>query len=146
MPRPSRLGGRVGRGDKSEHGPILSPNEGEKDGAPGRSSVTPRTTSREPKAQVSVQTKDANLGHQHQYRGNGTWATSPLASAFIAWMEVKQHSELAQAYSVAEFDLSLVEERGDYVCDETTFSSFVADAENAISREHTLWIARRDRS
>jgi len=69
-----------------------------------------------------------------------------LASAFIAWLEVKQHGELAQAYSVAEFDLSLVEQRALYVNNEASFSSFVADAENAISREHTLWIARRDKS
>jgi conflict system pore-forming effector with SLATT domain len=69
-----------------------------------------------------------------------------LASAFIAWLQVKQHRELAQAYSVAEFDLSLVEERAGHVADQKTLSAFVADAENAISREHTLWIARRDRS
>lgn len=68
------------------------------------------------------------------------------ASVFIAWLQVKQHRELAQAYSVAEFDLSLVEERGRHVADQDLLASFVADAENAISREHTLWIARRDRS
>jgi len=69
-----------------------------------------------------------------------------LASAFIAWLQMKQHKELAQAYSVAEFDLSLAEEQARHVRDEGDFSSFVADAENAISREHTLWIARRDRN
>jgi len=33
VPHPSRFSGRVGRGDDSDRGPILSP-EGEKDGAP----------------------------------------------------------------------------------------------------------------
>ena len=34
----------------------------------------------------------------------------------------------------------------DVLVGEQEFSDFVSDAENAISREHTLWIARRDRA
>jgi hypothetical protein len=89
---PASAGGGLWR--QFRPGPILSPNDGEKHGAPDcisvismkkkgratrrsrpcgidrnyidqcRSSVTPRTLGREPRAQVSVQTKDANLGHQ----------------------------------------------------------------------------------
>jgi hypothetical protein len=33
---------------------------------------------------------------------------------------------------------------GKLVHQEAELSSFVADAETAISREHTLWLARRD--
>jgi hypothetical protein len=69
-----------------------------------------------------------------------------LASAIIAWLQLKQHKELAQSYSVAELELGFIEERARHITTEQEFSDFVSDAENAISREHTLWIARRDRA
>jgi hypothetical protein len=69
-----------------------------------------------------------------------------LAGALIAWLQLKQHKELAQSYSVAELELGFIEEKARHVTTEKEFSDFVSDAENAISREHTLWIARRDRT
>lgn len=69
-----------------------------------------------------------------------------LASALIAWLQVRQYKELAQSYSVAELELGFVQERAKHVVTDGDLSSFVADAENAISREHTLWVARRDRT
>jgi hypothetical protein len=67
-----------------------------------------------------------------------------VAAAFLAWLQVKQHQELAHAYGLAAHELGLIEARAPHVATESEFSSFVADAENAISREHTMWIARRD--
>jgi hypothetical protein len=69
-----------------------------------------------------------------------------VATAFIAWLQIKQHKELSQSYSVAELELSFIQEQAQYVKNDRDLSNFVADAENAISREHILWIARRDRS
>lgn len=69
-----------------------------------------------------------------------------LASALIAWLQLKQHKELAQSYSVAELELGFIEEKARHIMTEEGFSDFVGDAENAVSREHTLWIARRDRA
>jgi hypothetical protein len=69
-----------------------------------------------------------------------------LASALIAWLQLKQHKELAQSYSIAELELGFIEEKARHIATEQEFSDFVSDAENAISREHTLWIARRDRT
>ena len=69
-----------------------------------------------------------------------------VAAAFIAWLQIKQHKELSQSYSVAELELSFIQEQAQFVKNDRDLSKFVADAENAISREHTLWIARRDRS
>lgn len=69
-----------------------------------------------------------------------------LAGALIAWLQLKQHKELAQSYSVAELELGFIEEKARHIMTEPEFSDFVSDAENAISREHTLWIARRDRA
>ena len=68
-----------------------------------------------------------------------------LASALMAWFQLKEHKGLAQSYSIAELELGFIEEKSRYVTTEQEFSDFVTDAESAISREHTLWIARRDR-
>jgi hypothetical protein len=69
-----------------------------------------------------------------------------LSGALIAWLQLKQHKDLAQSYSVAELELGFIEEKARHITSEEEFSDFVGDAENAISREHTLWIARRDRA
>lgn len=66
------------------------------------------------------------------------------AAALLAWLQVKQHQSLAQAYGLAAHELGLIEAQACHVSTEEAFSSFVADAEAAISREHTMWVARRD--
>jgi len=69
-----------------------------------------------------------------------------LASALIAWLQIKQHREIAQPYSIAELELGFIQEQAQHVTNERELSDFVGDAEKAISREHTLWIARRDKT
>ncbi len=71
-------------------------------------------------------------------------AMSVLASAFLAWSQLKRHQESAQAYGVAAHELGLISEKAKYITTEEELSEFVANAESAISREHTLWVARRD--
>lgn len=70
---------------------------------------------------------------------------SVVASALIAWRQVRQYEDLAQAYSVASLELGFIVEQAGNVNSDAELSAFVADAENAVSREHTMWIARRDR-
>jgi hypothetical protein len=69
---------------------------------------------------------------------------SALAAALLAWLQMKQHQELANSYGLAAHELGLIETRAVHISTEEQFSGFVADAENAISREHTMWTARRD--
>jgi hypothetical protein len=76
---------------------------------------------------------------------NATGVLTTLASSILVWTQVKQYQELTQSYGVAAHELGLIAERLRYVTAESEFSVFVADAENAVSREHTLWVARRDR-
>jgi hypothetical protein len=66
------------------------------------------------------------------------------AVALIAWLELKGHKELAFSYAQAAHELGLILAREPYVESDEEFSGFVSDAENAISREHTMWLARRD--
>ncbi len=67
-----------------------------------------------------------------------------VAAAFVAWLQVKRHQELANSYGLAAQELSFIATQMRLVETPEEFSTFVSDAENAISREHTLWVARRD--
>ncbi|GAB2561235.1 hypothetical protein GCM10027033_17610 [Leucobacter ruminantium] len=63
-------------------------------------------------------------------------------AAGAAWVAVKQYSPLASAYSVAAKELAIQADKLRGV-DESSWSMVVADAEEAISREHTTWLASR---
>ena len=66
-----------------------------------------------------------------------------LASATIGWLQLKQHQALTQAYTTAVIELNLVEVAATTVDSEEKLSNFVFESENAISREHTLWLAQK---
>lgn len=66
-----------------------------------------------------------------------------LAATGAAWLELRQHESLARAYSIATQELASVYTRLENVTDEAVWASSVDDAEEAISREHTLWRASR---
>lgn len=59
-----------------------------------------------------------------------------------AWVALKQYEPLASAYFTAARELSIQTDALSQVPD-SEWSSTVADAEDAISREHTLWLASR---
>jgi SMODS and SLOG-associating 2TM effector domain 3/SMODS and SLOG-associating 2TM effector domain 1 len=71
----------------------------------------------------------------------GVFAAAAVAAA--AWLQAKDHANLAEAYGVTAQELGLVKERVREPRDELTWAQAVEDAESAISREHTLWLARR---
>jgi len=67
-----------------------------------------------------------------------------IAVAILAWMEYQRHRELAQRYGVIAEELELIKEEAQQEETEKALSAFVSAAENAIAREHVLWLARRD--
>lgn len=75
---------------------------------------------------------------------NPTGILVTLAAAFFAWLQLRRHQELARSYGLAAHELGLICEQARYVTTAEELSNFVSDSENAISREHTLWLARRD--
>lgn len=77
---------------------------------------------------------------------NAAAVCAALAAGLLAWLQLKQHQELAHSYGLAAHELGLIEAKSKHVHGEDQLSSFVADAESAISREHTMWTARRDTS
>lgn len=66
------------------------------------------------------------------------------ASAIAAWNQMKRHDELAQSYALAAQELEAIEGVVSNQIGEDVFTQLVEQAENSISREHTLWCARRD--
>ena len=66
------------------------------------------------------------------------------AAAAVAWNQMKRHSELAQTYSLAAQELGEQEAIALDITDESQFFAIVEQVEETISREHTMWCARRD--
>lgn len=67
------------------------------------------------------------------------------AAALIAWLQVKQYQELAQSYGMAAHELGTIGAQSTHVNSEADLTELVTAAESAISREHTMWLARRDK-
>jgi SMODS and SLOG-associating 2TM effector domain 3/SMODS and SLOG-associating 2TM effector domain 1 len=65
------------------------------------------------------------------------------SAAAAAWLQSRQHESLVTAYSVASQELAGVRGLIGEGDDEESWAAFVEDAEEAISREHTMWRASR---
>lgn len=75
------------------------------------------------------------------------WPTDILVAAaagVLSWMQAKRFSELAASYALAAHEIGLIKGQALSHDTEDDFSQFVGDAENAFSREHTQWVARKD--
>ena len=66
------------------------------------------------------------------------------AAAVAAWNQMKRHNELAQTYALAAQELGELESIAISLTDKGKFLQLVEQVEEAISREHTMWCARRD--
>lgn len=70
---------------------------------------------------------------------------STIATSILAWLQVKQYQELSQSYGLAAQELGVILEESKSVRSNKELSEFVLNSENAISREHTMWIARKEK-
>ncbi|KJK59078.1 DUF4231 domain-containing protein [Saccharothrix sp. ST-888] len=75
-------------------------------------------------------------------------ACAAAAAAVIAWTQLKQLRPLAAAYLLAARELEIVSGQLSAMDlnaedSESTWAKLAADAEEAVSREHTTWRARR---
>lgn len=66
-----------------------------------------------------------------------------LTAVFCAWVQIKKHRELSQSYALAEQELTSIESLEGHVVTEENLMEYVVNTENAISREHTMWCAKR---
>lgn len=81
------------------------------------------------------------------YSDQPYWPTDVFvaaAASVLSWMQAKRFSELAASYALAAHEIGLINEQSLLPDTPESFSRFVGDSENAFSREHTQWVARRD--
>lgn len=82
-----------------------------------------------------------------QYPQITNWPTDIFvtsAAAILSWIQSKRFSELSASYTLTANEIALVKEQASRPSSDREFSEFVGDAENAFSREHTQWLARKD--
>jgi len=65
------------------------------------------------------------------------------ATSVLSWLEAKKHNELSSSYALAVHDITLIKSDTSIFNTEAEFSIFVLNCENAFSREHTQWFARK---
>jgi hypothetical protein len=66
------------------------------------------------------------------------------AATVAAWTQMKRHGELKKTYAITAQELAELEVIANDLTAETDFPQLVEQVEEAISREHTMWCARRD--
>jgi hypothetical protein len=71
-----------------------------------------------------------------------TGVFTTLATAFMAWTQMRRNEELAQSYGLATQELIFIYEQSSQVKTEEELSNYVVNSENSISREHKMWLAR----
>ncbi|MGP4026990.1 DUF4231 domain-containing protein [Actinomadura sp. 3N407] len=64
-----------------------------------------------------------------------------VAAGGLAWVQTRQHQQLATAYGIAAQELAEIASRVEWPESEPEWAHFVDEVEEAISREHTLWWA-----
>ncbi len=64
-----------------------------------------------------------------------------VAAAGVAWLQTRQHQQVAGAYAIAALELGNIVVRAAWPTTEAEWAHFVDEAEEAISREHMLWSA-----
>jgi len=67
-----------------------------------------------------------------------------IAAGLLSWIQAKRFQELAASYALAAHEISLIRQQSDTPMSDGDLSKFVGDSENAFSREHTQWVARKD--
>lgn len=68
-----------------------------------------------------------------------------MASSILTWLQSKKYSELVSSYSLTTHEIILMKSEIIEISDgeEDEFSNYVMNCENAFSREHTQWFARK---
>ncbi|WP_267389718.1 DUF4231 domain-containing protein [Sphingomonas sp. GC_Shp_3] len=66
-----------------------------------------------------------------------------LGASVLGWMQIKRFNELGASYGLTAAEIGILKSRAPEIADDAALSIFVDDAEEAFSREHTQWLARR---
>jgi hypothetical protein len=66
-----------------------------------------------------------------------------ITTAATAWTQLGRNDELAKSYGLAAHELMVLHSRLELAETEEAFRQGVEETEAAISREHTMWMAKR---
>lgn len=66
------------------------------------------------------------------------------ASSALSWLQAKKHNELVSSYSLTVHEIVLIRSEITTFNNESDFSDYIMNCENAFSREHTQWFARKN--
>jgi hypothetical protein len=66
-----------------------------------------------------------------------------MAVSSLTWIQLKKYQDLVSSYAIAAHEIGTIRGITDEIKTENEFSNFIIDSENAFSREHTKWIAKR---
>lgn len=66
-----------------------------------------------------------------------------LGASVLGWMQIKRFNELGASYGLTATEIGILKSRAPEIADDAALSIFIDDAEEAFSREHTQWLARR---
>ena len=67
-----------------------------------------------------------------------------IASSILTWLQAKKHNELSSSYSLTAHEITLIKSETNRIDNESDFSEYIMNCENAFSREHTQWFARKN--
>jgi hypothetical protein len=81
----------------------------------------------------------------YEYYFLPTAAIIVAGSSILSWTQIKRFQDLATSYSLTAHEIGILKSQSFEVVGEKSLSDFVKDAENAFSREHTQWVARKDK-
>ncbi|MDQ2655157.1 MAG: DUF4231 domain-containing protein, partial [Chloroflexota bacterium] len=70
-------------------------------------------------------------------------AFTTIAAAIAAWTQFRRHDELSKSYSLAAHELAFLYSAVADARTEEAFTQAIVSAEEAVSREHTMWMAKR---
>ena len=66
------------------------------------------------------------------------------ASSVLTWLQTKKHNELSSSYSLTAHEIILIKSEINRIETEENLSEYIMNCENAFSREHTQWFARKN--
>jgi hypothetical protein len=66
------------------------------------------------------------------------------ASSVLTWLQAKKHNELSSSYTLTVHEIMLIRAETNRIESEEEFSSYIMNCENAFSKEHTQWFARKN--
>ena len=65
------------------------------------------------------------------------------ASSVLTWLQAKKHNELSTSYTLTVHEITLIRGETTRFVSGEEFSNYVLNCENAFSKEHTQWFARK---